>query len=84
MILETMPGNHDPHENPCFKLEKQKEKCEKVGECFWPSYLKPLLREIEFDGKIIPDEFDGELYQIDKTKLTKLMKDVQEHPIVWT
>jgi len=78
MILETMPGNHDPHENPCFKLEKHKEK-------FWPSYLKPLLREIGVDdGKIIPDEFDGELYQIDKTKLTKLMKDVQEHPIVWT
>ena len=78
MILETMPGNHDPHENPCFKLEKHKEK-------FWPSYLKPLLREIgQNDGKIIPDEFDGELYQIDKTKLAKLMKDVQEHPIVWT
>ena len=79
-----MPGNHDPRENPCFKLEKDKEKCNTDREHCWPSYLKPQLNEIQDDGKITPDEFDDELKVFNHTKLTKLMKDVQEHPIMWT
>jgi len=84
MILETMPGNHDPRENPCFTLEKDKEKCKNDEDHCWPSYLKPLLNEIKHDGKITPNEFEGELYELKDTKLTKLMKDAQEHPIMWS
>ena len=82
-----MPGNHDPRENPCFKLEKDKEKCKTDENHCWPSLLKPQLKEIEHDGKITPDEFEKELYELkvsNPTKLTKLMKDVLEHPTMWT
>ena len=84
MIQGTMPGNHDPYENPCSKLEKFKDKCSKDGENCWPSFLDPQLNELKRDGKITPDEFEDELKVLNQSKLKKLMYDVQQHPIMWT
>ena len=82
-----MPGNHYLLENPCITLEQDKDICKKEGKKCWPSYLNPQLKELIHDRRITPDEFDDELYELkvsNHTKLTKLMKEVQQHPIMWT
>ena len=79
------PRDHDPRGNPCFILEIYNEECKNGNDC-WPSFLSPPLNETKHDGKITPDEFDDELNELkflNQSKLVKLMKDVQQYPIIW-
>ena len=80
------PRDHDPRGNPCFILEIYNEQCKKKRINCWPSFLTPQLNETIHDGKITPDEFDDELNELkflNQSKLVKLMKDVQQYPIIW-